>query len=198
MKLLIALAALAFSISGHAQDSLSGKRIYKTRDEAEKAISNDSYTSVTGFVIKKNDLIHLGEGTMPDKTFAYIFESPSIMTMNTYVDYTQRKLPNMYNNRDAKVHSLVVSGTKRAGFFILVRIKGQGIGGYYIHIENAIPANEIKVPEEFQVRKKEASQSTSSTALSRADELAKWKKLLEDGTITQAEYDAEKKKLLRQ
>jgi hypothetical protein len=62
-------------------------------------------------------------------------------------------------------------------------------------VENAITFGELIVPVEFRPKKEsvvvEVKQQTSV-----ADELKKLKALLDDGTLTQEEYDAQKKKLL--
>ena len=42
----------------------------------------------------------------------------------------------------------------------------------------------------------ESKNASSASAISAADEIAKYKKLLDDGTITEEEYNAKKKQLM--
>ena len=69
-------------------------------------------------------------------------------------------------------------------------VGGGNITNYTIDIENAIKSCEIEVCND----KKEVAESKPD----KYDQLAKLKKLLDDGVLTQEEYDAEKKKILEQ
>ena len=64
-------------------------------------------------------------------------------------------------------------------------VGGGNITNYELYIEEAIQVCEIK-----DCGKKEAP------VVGAADELKKWKALLDSGAITKEEYDAQKKKLL--
>jgi hypothetical protein len=69
------------------------------------------------------------------------------------------------------------------------------IVGYEIDVENAIKTGEIEVPEEF-MPKKETQTIELKQTISPADELKKFKELLDSGVITQEEFDNQKKKIL--
>jgi hypothetical protein len=183
LALLIALAPAA----------LSAQTIFESRKEAQSKIEGSQYTTSTGWVIKEGDTIRLGKGTMPDKTFAFITEMPSVLTVQTNVDYSKNKLGNAYNDRNAIVHNLFVFGSRKTGFYIVAKIKVGQATRYGIDIENAIEAKELHVPDQFAAKD---NASASAPASSKADELKKLKELLDSGALNQDEYDAEKKKIL--
>lgn len=66
-------------------------------------------------------------------------------------------------------------------------------GGHFQRNLHAIAVGEIVVPNEF---KPKTLSATATQALSPADELKKYKALLDDGTITQDEFNAKKKQIL--
>ena len=67
-----------------------------------------------------------------------------------------------------------------------------------IHFESLLNAEEISNVINELIRNRQANRGSTTVInnSSNADELAKFKKLLDDGIITQEEYDAKKKQLL--
>jgi hypothetical protein len=88
-----------------------------------------------------------------------------------------------------KVAKLQKRGSEKKGFVYYVLLSG--FVRYEVDVENAIKFGEIVVPDEFKPKLETANQT-----LSAADEIKKFKALLDSGAITQEEYDAKKKKLL--
>ena len=72
-------------------------------------------------------------------------------------------------------------------------IKTAAGGRMHIEVEEAIAAGELLVSQTDKVVEKTIIQETSGSV---ADELAKLKKLYDEGAITKKEYEAQKKKLL--
>lgn len=88
-----------------------------------------------------------------------------------------------------KVAKLQQRGSEKKGFMYYVLLSG--FIRYEVDVENAIAVGEIVVPDQFKPKSVAAAQQ-----LSTADEIKKYKALLDSGAITQAEYDAKKKQLL--
>ena len=189
MKRLIYCYLLIFPWTAIAQKS------FETRKDAEAAIKNGSYTSSSGWELKEGQEIQLGRGSMPDKTFAFITEMPNLLTYNEYADYSKHKLNHSYNGKKANLAGFLVVGTKRSGFTIAARLKVGQLSRYLLDIDNAIEAKEVQVPSAFAV--KSAGESNSATG-SLSDELAKLKKLYDDGVLSKEEYEAAKKKVISQ
>ncbi|HTE30693.1 MAG TPA: SHOCT domain-containing protein [Chryseolinea sp.] len=196
MKFLLFLFCLPVHNFLAAQDS-AFKKVYESRKEAEKVIKSDVYITSLGWVLKEGTDVKLGRGSMPDKTFAFITETPSLLTYNQYTDYDKHKLQHSYNGREAKLGQLSVAGSKKMGFFIVVKIKVGQLSRYMMDIENAIEAGELEIPAQYKIAVKAPEPTVIvKNEVSVADELTKLKKLLDDGVLTKDEYDSQKKKLL--
>lgn len=185
MKKLLLLSLLFTPVIAFAQTT------FPTYKEAKEATEN-GYKTASGWVIKEGDKIKIGKGTMPNKSFAFLYKS---MTMDLLGDASAKPeyLSSSYAGKEAVVKKFQAIGNKKTGFSIRIVI---GIGmpiNYWVEIDNAIESGEIVAPAEFS-KKSDESASASSVA----DELKKLKGLLDGGAITQEEYDAAKKKLLAQ
>lgn len=190
------LAVYLIQLPTQAQDSIS-KKVFETRREADGRIIESKYKTSIGWVISEGDEIKLGKGSMPDKTFAFITESPNVLTYNQYTDYNKNKLQHTYNGRNAKIAKLYVAGNKKTGFFITATLKVGQMSRYMLDIENAIEAGEIEVPAEFSTATKK-EQPAGGNPASLGDELKKLKDLYDAGALSKEEYEAAKKKLLNQ
>lgn len=196
MKAFILLLSInLFYLSIQAQES-TPKKVFETRKEAESKIQEDKYVTSTGWILKEGDEIKLGKGSMPDKTFAFITESPNLLTYNQYSDYNKSKLQHTYNGRNAKIAKLYVGGNKKTGFFITATLKVGQMSRYMLDIENAIEGNEIEVPAEYAKKSQKETSSTPTASL--GDELKKLKELYDSGALSKEEYETAKKKLLNQ
>jgi len=133
------------------------------------------------------DTVKVGMGSMPDGGFKYIQLTPppfmpprrSGNDLNARRDFS---LSNVVIKKIKKVSQM--SGTEKVVF----TTKTGGINNYDIWIVEAIAACEVTPCA--------GSNSNAPNHVGVADELLKLKKLLDAGGITQAEYDAQKKKLL--
>lgn len=129
-----------------------------------------TYIGKDGGVYKVGDKLTLGLPTGlqgVDRTFTYVNEGALLLTPVSAL--------NAGNSTEIK--SFALGGTRRSGFYVIVRSKGFiGISNYSIDLENAITAGEVV-----------STGMTSDQALS---ELKKAKDKLDLGLITQEEYDA--------
>lgn len=145
------------------------------------------YRASNGKTYRPGDTIKVGLGSMPDGDFKYI-------QVNELLPGPPRRNGNILNaHKDMSGSNYVIkkiknetqaSGTNK----IVFTIKTGGLPTYNIWIEEAIASCEVTPCGE--------QKSGMSPKFSVADELLKLKKLLDAGAITQAEYDAQKKKLL--
>jgi len=163
---------------------------------------NDTLISATGYKIIPGQEIFIGTGSTPDGDFKFIrrnssgFGTAMIMTNNNAYNKSQLSLPRNMAGHKGKVIKIVTRGNKKIGetYEPLITF---GSGRYEIDVDNAIASGEIIVPDEFKPKSKNTATVVEvKQQISVADELTKLKKLLDDGILTQAEYDAQKKKVL--
>ncbi|PWT73727.1 MAG: hypothetical protein C5B59_12670 [Bacteroidetes bacterium] len=122
------------------------------------------------------------------------FTSIMTATNNREINNQRNSLDQHYAGKSAVVVKLVDRSTKKLGKQLYALVSGPGGSRYQVDVDNAITSGELVVPEQYRPK----SATTVVSNLSVADELTKLKKLLQDSVITQAEYDAQKKKLLNQ
>ncbi len=146
------------------------------------------YYASNGKTYHPGDTIHVGLGSMPDGSFKYIQINQLLPgppdprrsnSMNARKDmsgsnYVIKKIQNVKQ----------MSGSDKT----VITIRTGGLPTCDIWIEEAIASCEVTPCAD--------QKNGSSPKISVADELLKLKKLLDSGAITQAEYDAQKKKLL--
>jgi len=128
-------------------------------------------------------------GSAPNGDFRYLNMGGwgAVMSYNSYGGSSQFDIGHGYSGTPVVIKSIKrhkVRGIEKVMFVV----GGGNITNYYLYIEEAIATCEIKdcnIPQTAIIQQ-------SSTA----DELLKFKKLLDQGAITQEEYDTQKKKLL--
>ncbi len=144
---------------------------------------NDSLVTSIGWVIRQGDYIQLRNGTMDNGRFKFI-QSPEAVGGSSALSH----LPNKFGNKKYKVTKIKIFRGSQIPVISIGKIMGFE-NRFDVEIEGAISSGEIIVPEEYR-------KSQSATGPSKADELAKLKKLLDDGVLTKEEFEKEKKKLL--
>nr|BFF40407.1 hypothetical protein BACY1_22120 [Tenacibaculum mesophilum] len=154
--------------------------------KAQKKVEKlKEYTASNGVTYKVGDEFKLGQGSDTNGKFVYVNIGGWGMSTNAE------------SNRLGAANSGLIVTLKKIKKYNYKRYKGVyfTVGGgnitnYTIDIENAIKSCEIEICND----KKEVAESKPD----KYDQLAKLKKLLDDGVLTQEEYDAEKKKILEQ
>ena len=143
----------------------------------------EEYTASNGITYKIGDAIKLGRGSDTNGKFVYVniggwavsgnAENNRLPAANAGLIVTIKKI-NKYNYKRYKG--------------IYLTIGGGNITNYTMDLENAIATCEV----ENCTKENGTVQSTTD----KYDQLAKLKKLLDDGVLSEEEYDAEKKKIL--
>lgn len=191
-KIILFFATLLIISKSFSQDS----------DSSLPRIFKDTLFTTSGYKIVVGQDINIGTGATPDGDFKFIrrnssgFGTAMIMTDNNSYNKSQLSLPRNMAGHKGKVVKIVTRGNKKIGITYEPLITF-GSGRYEIDVDNAIATGELVVPDEFKPKAKTATTVVEvKQQISVADELVKLKKLLDDGVLTQEEYDAQKKKLL--
>lgn len=147
--------------------------------------SLEPYTATDGTTFKVGDKVKLGSGTRESGAFKYIYQPANFLT-----GAPQDFLDSKFSNMQFDIKHFKIQGTKRSGYKTVAIINPHGGYNYVIDLDAAVEDKEITT--DSNSAKKEVAQN----APSKADELLKLKTLLDQGAITQEEYDQEKKKIL--
>jgi hypothetical protein len=147
------------------------------------------YRASNGITYHPGDTIKVGLGSMPDGNFKYI-------QINQLLPGPPdpRRSSSLNARKDMSGSGYVIKKIQNVrqmagGEKTVMTIRTGGLPTCDIWIEEAIAACEVT-----PCNNQKSTPATSSVA----DEILKLKKLLDAGAITQAEYDAQKKKLLAQ
>jgi len=200
MKRILVIISMCVSIQLLAQTPTLIDRGEKLTSVQQKI--RDGYTTQIGWTLKEGDIITLGKGTMPNRTFAFIYQSPvgwtsmSTMDMQISKNYLRSNLA----GKTAKIKDIMPIGSRKPGYTIIAKIGLGEMVNYWVEIDNALDAGEIVPPKEFadKMPKNAPAHTVIVNQGSVADELKKLKELLDAGAITQDEYETQKKKILAQ
>lgn len=147
------------------------------------------YKASNGRTYHVGDTLKIGMGSTSDGNFKYIQVTPPPF-------FPPRPNGNgMSARKDFSMSTAVIRKIKTASQMtgsdkVVFTVKAGGIGTYDVWIAEAIAACEVTPCTNS------TTTTTATTGGSVADEILKLKKLLDSGAITQAEYNAQKKKLL--
>lgn len=171
-------------------------------DTTLPGIIKDTLFTTCGYKIIEGQEIKIGTGAMPDGDFKFIRRNAaSLFNYTSNNGYqNQANAANAFPRNQAglkyKIKSVEQRGSKKRGYVYYAKI-GAGLINYEIDVENAIASGELTVPDEFKPKPKAPTTVVEiKQQVSVADEIAKLKKLCDDGILTKEEYEAQKKKLL--
>ncbi len=182
MKSIVLYILCAFNLIANAQQPSNPR------------IENDSLYTTSGIIFCKGQKIKLGLGTMPDGNFKFIrINSASIFNNSEVSNYNSgfnANNANSMNRRESGKEFTILRLEKRGdenhGYTYYAVVAGTP--RYEVDIENAIASGELRFNS--------LPNQSRPIIFSVADELLKFKKLLDEGLLTNEEFSAQKKKLL--
>ena len=138
------------------------------------------YVASNGITYKVGDMVLLGRGSGGQGTFVYL-------KIAGWMAGSETQIGSAYSGLNVEIKKIKKQKFKGAEKIIFT-VGGGNITNYSLEIEEAISSCEIKDC---------ATQNNAPVSQTdKYDQLKKLKALLADGTLSQEEYDAEKKKLL--
>lgn len=149
--------------------------------------STGGYKAVNGITYNVGDIVKLGNGSGTNGAFLYLQLGgwAAVAGYNSKEGQDQLNIGRGYANTQVtikKIRQGRVSGVNKYYFVV----DGGNISNYNLVIDDAI----------FNCEVLPCKQPASNKEVSKADELIKLKKLLDDGVISKEEFDKEKAKLL--
>ena len=151
------------------------------------------YRASNGITYHEGDTIKLGQGSAPNGTFRYLQYggwATFLMSGEGSESHNVERSMSGYGAIVKKIHQFKAHGTEK----VVLAVGIGGVSNYDLWIEDAIASCEITDCTGPKVHLAQAAPQSAD----RFDQLKKLKALLDGGAITQAEYDAQKKKLLNQ
>jgi hypothetical protein len=168
-KLVVGLFFTIATLNAYSQED-----IYPYADRRTGTLYMSKYDS-----FHEGDKIQLGKGSAPSGDFKYIYKSVARLPLRASDSGTV-----------ADIGVIRFQGTPKKGLKFFLILKGE-LKDFEIEVSNALGSGEIvsKDPN-FKIN------TGNPPCFSVADELKKLKELLDQGVITQEEFDTQKKKLL--
>lgn len=170
MKRLITLLLLIASFKGYSQKLTE-------------------YKAINGINYKVGDTVKLGRGSAPNGSFNYM----QMGGLGAFLAHKQQRSDQLNIDKNYANTAVVIRGIKSSRINgaqkVVFTVKADAPVTFNLTVDDAIQTCEV-IPCSAQAG------NSPATVMSVADEIAKLKKLLDNGAITQAEYDAGKKKLL--
>ncbi len=160
--------------------------VYGQRKGKEELIT---YTTEDKTNYTVGDSIHFGIGSNPNGLFRYVYKLKNAWSNFAYYDAT-------LNYKFAIIDQIQKNGSDKTGYTVYFVFRYPA-GKSAIMVESAISEGEVITP----ASKKKAEEKNKPIIIqqggtSLADEIMKLKELLDQGILTQEEYDAQKQKLL--
>jgi len=148
------------------------------------------YKAINGVTYHVKDSVMLNQGSAKDSTFVNVQQTGFILGGN-------HNLPGYYLHTNVQIKSIKLETERGVDKYIFVINEG-GLFSYSLYIDDAISACEVSPCTVTSFVKQQMGNIVKQPAGSVADEIKKLKDLLDSGALTQAEFDAQKKKLLNQ
>lgn len=148
---------------------------------SQKKEKLEEYTASNGITYKVGDTFKLGQGSDTNGQFVYV----NMGGWMASTDPQATRLPAANAGLILTVKKIKQYNSKRfKGVYFTVG--GGNITNYVVDIENAIKTCEVEICNKETV-----------SSYDKYDQLAKLKKLLDEGVLTKEEFESEKKKILR-
>jgi|SRR5690554_4723919 len=167
----------------------------------ETTFDGDTLFLKDGGSITVGEDLKLGKGTKDNGYFRYIeVNSASMMRTtnnNNWGVQDANAMSSQYNDLKGKVIRIQERGNRRTGkkWYAVI-----GVGEarrYQVDIENALASGEIYVEGSSLNESSSSTSISESKTTSKADELLKLKSLLDEGLITEEEFETMKTEILK-
>jgi hypothetical protein len=199
-KIVLILFLLSINATCYCQSS-KAERQAKLDARKLKKIVPDTLVTKSGYPITVKQEILIGVGSTPDGDFKFIRRnSSSLFAYYSTTGYqgqanAANAFPRNQSGYKYAVKTIERRGDEKHGYVNYIKI-GSGMINYEIDIENAIAFGEVVIPDQFKTKEKNVPLKSEDKTFSVSDELIKLKKLLDEGVLTNEEFDSQKKKLL--
>lgn len=150
------------------------------------------YTASNGITYHVGDTLRLGRGSDPQGNFRYVVMGgwASWLPTNTSKGAEQNNMGRAFTGTAAVIKKMRKETRKKVDRQVFV-VGMSAVSNCDLYVEDALATGEL-----VGAKKTEIVAAVAPAAASPADELTKYKKLLDQGAISKAEYEAMKKKLL--
>jgi hypothetical protein len=180
----------SFTLDGKVYNN---KKVYIKEDNElmDSDIIQDGYIASNGITYRIGDTIRFGYGSGANKDFIFVTAAGGVAAIaGTYGQKTTASFANKWAIIK-KIRSSKISMHDNGKLSFLANLAGTGMMQVNIFIEDAIQLCEV-----IPCKEKEENSVIIQNNFSVADELKKFKELLDTGVITQEEFDIQKSKLL--
>lgn len=164
--------------------------------ESFNSVKN-GYNTKLGWELRKGDTLQLGIGSRDRQSFNYIYSSPVSFTQMMDASNPIIYLSSNYNDKVAVIKKFGTIGKKKTGYHAYAVVGIGEMENYWIDIENAIEFGELipTNPNHRPVYEPLEVKVVNNTS-DKYDQLKKLKQLLDDGILSQDEFDKEKSEIL--
>jgi len=199
-KIVLFLFLLSIGTNSYSQNSKE-ERQAKIDAKKLKKIVPDTLITRCGYPITVKQDIIIGVGSTPDGDFKFIRRNSASLFAYYSTNGFQGEanaanaFPRNQSGYKFTVKAIEQRGSEKHGYVNYLKI-GSGIVNYEVDIENAISFGEIVIPDQYIPQEKKVPTKSDEKTFSVADELIKLKSLLDEGVLTNEEFQSQKKKLL--
>lgn len=148
-----------------------------------------TYKTEDGTNFTVGDTIWFGMGSNTTGDFRYVYTLPNFFNGN-YLYYNAS-----LNGKFATIDKMQKSGNEKMGYTMYFLFR-YSMGSSAVQVESAISTGELLTPASKKKAAAKNQPAVIQNTQSIGDEIKKLKELLDAGVLTQAEFDAQKKKLL--
>jgi len=161
---------------------------------AQSKQKQTEYTASNGITYHVGDTLRLGRGSDPQGNFRYVVMGgwASWLPSDASKGVGQSNMGKAFTGTAAIIKKMRKETRKKVDRQIFV-VGMSAVSNCDIYVEDALATGELVGAKKTETV---AAVAPAVPAISPADELAKYKKLLDQGAITKADYEAMKKKLL--
>ncbi len=142
----IALSLALLSITAQAQDGQQADISKMGHGKLRNYLKENGFKTQSGAIVHVGDELKIGKGSMPDKKYAFIYQSQTGFGSATSLDGSVKGyLNSSARGRTATVKAFMTSGMRKGEYAIFAVV---GVGepyNYWIELDNGIEAGEITI-----------------------------------------------------